>query len=49
MLAKKKTYKHVILVGSTSDIGLAILKQLPYADNAEILLVGRVAPEDFAI
>lgn len=49
MLAKKTTYKHVIIVGSTSDIGLAILKQLPYADNAEILLVGREVPEDFNV
>ncbi len=37
----------MVLVGSTSDIGLSILKQLPYSDNAEVLLVGRVAPEDF--
>jgi decaprenylphospho-beta-D-erythro-pentofuranosid-2-ulose 2-reductase len=49
MLTKKKTYDHVVLVGSTSDIGLAILKQLRYSENAQILLIGRDGPEDFNI
>ena len=45
MLTRKKNFKNVVLVGSTSDIGLAILGEIPYTDDAEILLVGRVAPE----
>jgi len=49
MLTKNKSYKYVVLVGSTSDIGLAILKQLPYSNDAEILLVGREAPEDISV
>jgi|688.fasta_scaffold128343_2 decaprenylphospho-beta-D-erythro-pentofuranosid-2-ulose 2-reductase len=44
MLTGKKAYKHVVLIGSTSDIGIAILAEIPYAPNAEILLVGRVNP-----
>ena len=46
---KNKSYNYVVLVGSTSDIGLAILKQLPYSDNATILLVGREAQEGFSV
>ncbi len=49
MLKKKRTYKHVILVGSTSDTSLALLKQPPYSGNAKILLVGRVVPEHFSV
>jgi decaprenylphospho-beta-D-erythro-pentofuranosid-2-ulose 2-reductase len=45
----ERTYRHVVLVGSTSDIGLAILKKLPYSKDAEILLVGREFPELFSI
>ena len=44
MLTGKKTYKHVVLIGSTSEIGIAILAEIPYASNAEILLVGRANP-----
>ena len=49
MLDRNKSYKNVVLVGSTSDIGLAILKEIPYSTNAEILLVGRAAPENFNV
>jgi decaprenylphospho-beta-D-erythro-pentofuranosid-2-ulose 2-reductase len=47
MLVRKKTFKHVVLVGSTSDIGLAILQNLTFASDAKILLVGKMAPEQF--
>ncbi len=41
MLVKNKNYQCVVLIGSTSEIGLSILKNLQYAQNAEILLIGR--------
>ena len=49
MLGRTKTYKYVVLVGSTSDLGLALLKALPYSNDAEILLVGKVTPEHFDV
>jgi NAD(P)-dependent dehydrogenase (short-subunit alcohol dehydrogenase family) len=33
--------QRVALIGSTSEIGLAILNRLPLAPDAEVVLVGR--------
>ena len=45
MLRRRKTFKRVFLIGSTSDIGLEILKQLTYQEDAEIIAVGRTPPD----
>lgn len=46
MLKRSDLYRHVVLVGSSSDIGLAILSKLSYSDNAEITLIGKLAPRE---
>jgi len=45
MLSKKGIFKDVVLVGSTSDIGIAIINKIPLYDKADIHLVGRRMPE----
>jgi decaprenylphospho-beta-D-erythro-pentofuranosid-2-ulose 2-reductase len=49
MLTMKRTFKQVVLIGSTSEIGLSILNALEYSESARILLVGRTPPEQFSI
>lgn len=45
MLNKKVLFKDVVLVGSTSDIGISIINKIPLYDKADIHLVGRRMPE----
>lgn len=47
MLRNSKKYSKIILIGSTSEIGLGILKAIPLDRNARITLVGRVRPDHF--
>jgi short-subunit dehydrogenase len=45
MLNKKVLFNDVVLVGSTSDIGISIINKIPLYDKANIHLVGRRMPE----
>ena len=45
MLSKKVLFNDVVLVGSTSDIGISIINKIPLYDKANIHLVGRRMPE----
>ena len=45
MLEKKVLYSHVLLIGSNSDIGRAILRIIPISESAELTLIGRDAVE----
>jgi len=45
----KEKYENVVLIGSSSEIGMAIIKKLPFGESANIVFVGRDNPKDFAI
>lgn len=45
MLRPNKKYKHVILIGSTSEIGIAVINQLKIDDTSTIHLIGRKKPD----
>jgi decaprenylphospho-beta-D-erythro-pentofuranosid-2-ulose 2-reductase len=45
MLKKVKEYSKIVLVGSTSEIGLAIVNKIPIASKGEIIFIGRTQPE----
>lgn len=49
MLIKENQYKTVVLIGSSSEIGLAIIKKLPLGESVNILFIGRSNPKDFII
>lgn len=38
-------FKNVMLIGSTSDLGIALVNSLPLTKDAEIFFVGRYEPE----
>ena len=42
MLRNSKEYSKIVLIGSTSEIGLGILKALPITSEAHLTLIGRV-------
>lgn len=44
MLVKSKKYSTVVLVGSTSEIGNAILRKLQYTSSSKIICIGRKNP-----
>ena len=46
MLKGTDLYRHVVLVGSSSEIGIAILSKLHYSDNAEVTVIGKKAPKE---
>jgi decaprenylphospho-beta-D-erythro-pentofuranosid-2-ulose 2-reductase len=39
-----KQFRNVVLIGADSDIGIAMVNQLPLADNAKLYLIGRTEP-----
>jgi decaprenylphospho-beta-D-erythro-pentofuranosid-2-ulose 2-reductase len=41
---KKKGFSKIVLIGSTSEIGLSILTQISISENAHLVLVGRSRP-----
>jgi len=45
MLKKVKEYSKIVLVGSTSEIGLAIINKIPVASKGEIIFIGRTHPK----
>ena len=45
MLSKKVLFNDVVLIGSTSDIGISIINKIPLYDKADIHLVGRRMPK----
>ncbi len=48
-MLKVEQLKRVVVVGSTSDIGLEILRVVPLHPDAEVLLMGRTCPSLEAI
>ena len=46
---KIQQYKNIVLVGSTSEIGSAILKELKLSSKANVYYVGRIKPESQVI
>lgn len=46
---KIQQYKNIVLVGSTSEIGSAILKELKLSSEANVYYVGRTRPESQVI
>ena len=40
-----KQFKNIVLVGANSDIGMAIIDQLPLANKAKLHLIGRTEPD----
>jgi short-subunit dehydrogenase len=47
MLAKQ--FKNIVLVGANSDIGLAIIHELPLAENAKLHLIGSTEPDKYKL
>lgn len=45
----KNQYKNIVLVGSTSDLGISILSFLPLDRDAKLKLIGRRNPEDYRL
>ena len=45
MLRPNRKYKNIVLIGSTSDIGIAIINQLKLDDHSTIHLIGRKKPD----
>ena len=40
-----KQFNNVVLVGANSDIGIAVIDQLPLANKAKLYLIGRTEPD----
>jgi len=45
MLDKSKSFSTVVLIGSTSEIGIAILSKLNYTSTSKIVFIGRKVPK----
>ncbi len=43
-MLRKNCYKNVLMIGSSSDIGLALLSTLTIDDDASLTLIGRKSP-----
>jgi decaprenylphospho-beta-D-erythro-pentofuranosid-2-ulose 2-reductase len=44
MLEKSKSFSTVVLIGSTSEIGIAILSKIKYCHTSKIFFIGREEP-----
>ena len=49
MLRNSKKYSTIVLLGSTSEIGLAILKRINVSSKSTIIFIGRAKPLDTTI
>ena len=49
MLRLPAEYNHVLLIGSTSDIGLEIIKNLNFTSSSTITLIGRSKPKNMEL
>jgi short-subunit dehydrogenase involved in D-alanine esterification of teichoic acids len=45
MLVNKKEFNEVVLVGSTSDIGISIINNIRLSNEAKLHVIGRAIPE----
>lgn len=49
MLNNKSFFSNVVLIGSTSDIGISIINNIKLSDNSKIHLIGRKNPRNIRI